>query len=298
MKTNEAAAGKWGQILPEFGIDRACLDGKHHPCPCSGDGEDRFRFSDRNGSGNYFCACSDGEKGGIGLLMCKTGMSFVEVAKRVDEMIGNAREHTDRKPRQSYYSHMLKTRAVSSYRSKYLRARGLEVAPGLQWCKEVDYRDDVTGNSVHPAMLAPIMRNGEFLTYHVTYLHDGGKAAVATPRKILPGLELRGGSCPLYEPAETMGVAEGVETAIAAKMIHDVPVWAALNTSLLKHFDPPAVCKHLLIFADHDANYAGQAAAYHLAHRLHHKLESVTVFVPPREGDDWNDVLLAARKAA
>lgn len=291
MKTNQAAAGRWREILPQWEIPESCLDGKHHPCPCTGEGEDRFRFSDRNGSGNYFCACSDGEKGGIGLLMCKTGMPFLEVAQRVDEMIGN-RNDEPRKPQQTYYSAMLRAKAASAKRSRYLEARGLEMPPGLQWCPEVTYHHDNGETAELPAMLAPIMRRGRFLTYHVTYLHEGAKAPVPTPRKILPcGLELRGGACPLYPPAETMGVAEGVETAIAASMIHKIPVWAALNTALMKHFEPPEECRHLIIMSDHDVNFAGQAAAYHLASRLYSKLDSVGVFIPPKEGWDWNDVL-------
>lgn len=296
MKTTEAAAGRWSEILPQFDIPASVLNGKHHPCPCTGEGEDRFRFSDRNGSGSYFCACSDGEKGGMGLLMCKTGMPFVEVAKRVDEMIGNRNDEPP-KPRQTYYCDLLRRKAQSAPRSRYLESRGLEMAPGLQWCNAVTYHHDNGDTAELPAMLAPIMRRGEFLTYHVTYLHGGAKAPVSAPRKILPCKpDLRGGACPLYPAAEIMGVAEGIETAIAAHILGGLPVWAALNTSLLKHFDPPPECKHLTIYADHDVNYAGQAAAYHLAHRLHGKLETVLIAMP-REPGDWNDVLLRERNA-
>lgn len=296
MKTIEAARGRWREILPQFDIPASALDGKHHPCPCTGDGDDRFRFSDREGSGAYFCQCSEGNKGGIALVMCRTGMTYAEVARKVDDIIGN---RADRPARQrATYAEQLRAHTERTFRSAYLDSRGLELAPGLEWCREVGYRDADGKLSKWPAMLAPITRNGQFLTYHVTYL-DGGKKAPVTPnRKILPGPELRGGACALYPAAETMGIAEGVETAIAAKLLHDVPVWAALNTALLKSFEPPEVCRHLLIFGDHDSNYAGQAAAYHLARRLVGKLDSVTVFLPYRPDADWNDVLLERAKEA
>ncbi|HEU4982060.1 MAG TPA: toprim domain-containing protein, partial [Acidobacteriaceae bacterium] len=75
-----------------------------------------------------------------------------------------------------------------------------------------------------------------------------------------------------------------------------VPVWSALNTSLLAAWMPPAGVTRVLIFADHDANWAGHAAAYALAHRLALKGVACEVRMPPP--GDWNDALLAHRSAA
>ena len=298
MKTLDAAKGRWLEILPRFGIPADALNGKHQPCPCTGGGTDRFRFADRDGSGSFFCACSQGDKGGLALIMCKTELGYAEVARQVDEIIGN-KSGGEATPRPTYYAGKLRAMAETSTRSAYLANRGLEVAPGLEFCRSVEYRHDDGKITRHPAMLAPIVRGGEFLTYHVTYLNRGAKADVPVPKKILPGPELRGAACPLYPAAETMGLAEGVETAIAASMIHgNMPVWAALNTALMKGFDPPPECRHLMIFADNDAHYAGHAAAYALAHRLAGKLDSVTVFMPQKQGQDWCDVLAASREVA
>jgi len=288
MKTVDAASGRWREIMQALGIE---VGRNHGPCPANGQGDDRFRFADRNGSGNYFCACSDGSKGGIGLVMCVKACEYKEAARMVDEVIGNSIDEADKKPPKPSYASQLRPHAIKSTRSAYLASRGLTVAPGLEWHKGVRYSSE--DKTLYAAMLAPIYRAGQFLTYHVTYLQDGAKAPLDPARKILPGPENRGGACPLYPPAETMGVAEGVETAIAASMLHGgLPVWAALNTALLKSFDPPPECKHLMIFGDNDANFAGHAAAYALAHRLQGKLESVTVFFPTKVGTDWNDVLI------
>src|SRR5690606_12526234 len=89
MKTTLAARGKWKKILVAHGIDAKFLDGAHHWCPVTGEGDDLFRFSDQNGSGDYFCACSQGGKGGFGLLECKTGRPFRQLAMDVDALLGN-----------------------------------------------------------------------------------------------------------------------------------------------------------------------------------------------------------------
>lgn len=296
MKTIEAAKGKWKQILTTFGIDGHALDGRHHACPCTGEGEDRFRFANREGSGSYFCACSDGSKGGIGLLECKTGRAFKDLAGEIDALIGNSHERIERV---QTYAERLREIAKPSQRSGYLASRGLEVAPGLLFAKGVEYRDDGEVVGKFDAMLAPITRAGRFQTLHVTYIDNRAKAAVRCPRKVLPGGQLAGGGVELYPAAEVMGVAEGVETAIAAHMLSGLPVHAALNTDMLAKWDAPAEAKAVTIFADNDRNFAGHKGAYALAHRLVLKGVLVTVQFPPEVDTDWNDVLLSqARQAA
>jgi putative DNA primase/helicase len=93
-------------------------------------------------------------------------------------------------------------------------------------------------------------------------------------------------------------VGEGIETCIAAKMLHGVPTHAALNTDMLAKWEPPSVAKVIVIFADHDRNYAGHKGAYALAHRLVLKGIEVDVQFPPQADTDWNDVLLGQRRAA
>ena len=61
----------------------------------------------------------------------------------------------------------------------------------------------------------------------------------------------------------------------------------------MESFVAPAGVRRLTIFADHDTNFAGQLAAYTLAHRLH-RLDlglAVEVNVPPEPDSDWLDVL-------
>lgn len=296
MKTTDAARGRWREILPSFGFDAKALDGKHHKCPCNGDGTDRFRFTDQNGSGSYFCACSAGDKGGFGLLECMTKRPFRELAADVDAIIGNTHEAPDA-PRTLSYAEQLRAIAKPSSRSSYLASRGLEVAPGLLWATGVDYRDDGKVVGQYAAMLAPITRKGEWQTFHVTYLSRGRKASVPSPRKVLPGGPISGGGVALYPAADIMGVAEGIETAIAAKMLFDCPTHAAISATGMAKWDAPDEAKEVHIFADNDANFAGIAAAWALAHRLKLRGVEPVVHLPPALGD-WNDVLLAQREAA
>jgi putative DNA primase/helicase len=284
----EHARGKWSLIITEILGEQFANSRKHGPCP-GGGGRDRYRFSDKTGTGSYFCACSDGSKDGFDLLQCACKWSFAEAAAAVEAVIGKPDQPAEERP--ASWAQKLRGQTIKIQRSKYLESRGLEVAPGLEWIHRLPYLHDGEKLGDYPAMLAPVYRDGKFLTYHVTYLSQGAKAPVPAPRKILPGPPLSGGACQLYPAAPEMGIAEGIETAIAAKMLTGIPTWAALNTSLMSGWSPPQGTKRVHIFADHDRHYAGHAAAYALAHRLVLKGIEVELHIPEEPGD-WNDVLL------
>jgi putative DNA primase/helicase len=101
-----------------------------------------------------------------------------------------------------------------------------------------------------------------------------------------------GGAIRLFAAAETMGVAEGIETALSAALIFKMPVWAVTSERLLRQWEPPTSAKRITVFGDNDANFVGQAAAYDLANKLVlRKRLSVKVEIPMTEGWDWNDVI-------
>lgn len=297
MRIFDHAAGKWPRIVSALVGEEFTNPRKHQPCPRNGEGTDRFRFSDHDGTGTFFCACSEGRSDGFDLIRCVKGCTFAQAADLVESVIGATpdRDNTP-KPR----AERMETMTVTE--SKYLASRGLEIAPGLRWTKAIDYFDEA-GKKVgtYAAMLGEIIRgegvDQKFLGYHVTYLQHGAKANVPSPRKILVG-GVTGGAVRLYPAAETMGIAEGIETAIAAKMITGMPVWAALNTALLSTWEPPAIAKKIFIFGDRDSNFAGQAAAYGLARRLKGKGVDVTVDLPGGVDVDWNDVWLEMQRKA
>jgi putative DNA primase/helicase len=287
MKLTDLTRGRWPEILPHF-MPKGLLDGKHHPCPKTG-GTDRFRFSDQQGTGNYFCACSNGQCSGFSLIECQTGMKFPEIADRIEEILG---EKGDKPKPETTWAERLAGQVVKSKRSLYLEGRGLEVPDMLRWHKALPYYIDGVEVGRYNAMLAPIMKGPKFLTYHVTYLHGGKKVAHDPCRKILPGPQITGASVPLYPAGRMLGIAEGVETAIAAKMLTGIPTWSAINTSMMEKWLCPPGVEHVVIFADNDENFAGHAAAYTLAHRLKCMGLVVEIRFPEIIGD-WNDVLLS-----
>jgi putative DNA primase/helicase len=296
MNTLEAAIGHWPRILAELGeVDPSLLDGRHHACPACG-GRDRFRFDDKDGRGTFYCSgCGAGD--GMKLLRAVTGHEFAPLAKRIDKLIGRNPGKAER--RMPTYADKLRSIAKPSKRSAYLASRGLEVAPGLLFARGVEYWDGERVAGSFDAMLAPVTRGGRWLTFHATYLHRGRKAPVDPCRKILPAHgSVTGAGVELYPAAEFMGVAEGVETAIAAKMLHGTPTHAALNTSMLAKWEPPPVAKSVWIYADNDESAAGHAAAWALCHRLRMKGLRAEVVMPPDVGTDWADVWLAQSRAA
>ena len=93
-QTADIARGRWREILPAVGIPSSFLTGRHGPCPAC-QGEDRFRFTDRNSDGDYYCsACGAGK--GIGLVAKVNGCTYAEAAQKIDEVIGYPRRRSTR----------------------------------------------------------------------------------------------------------------------------------------------------------------------------------------------------------
>jgi putative DNA primase/helicase len=100
----------------------------------------------------------------------------------------------------------------------------------------------------------------------------------------------------LFAPRETLGIAEGIETALAARALSGIPVWSAVSVGGYARLrNLPEGVRRLVIFGDRDESFAGQKGAYELAERIgrEHPGVRVEVRLPPETGADWNDVLLA-----
>lgn len=292
-RAKDMAKGRWRSVLSQLGIPDAVLDGKHHPCPSTGEGQDRFRFADRNGSGNYFCACSGGEKGGMALVMCHKGVDYAEAARLVESVVGQAQETPEkprRDPREALNRIRQRLKPVGPEVARYLKGRGLTVPPGLKQTR-LTYWDKGEKVGVFDCMVGLIQSHDDRpQSYHITYLKNGRKAPVEDPKKVMTPVDtITGAAVRLYPAAPEMGVAEGIETAIAASILFGVPVWAALNANSLAEFTPPSVCEQLTVFGDRDRSYHGQWAAYKLANRMVRAGLECGVVLPDR--GDWNDVL-------
>lgn len=167
-----------------------------------------------------------------------------------------------------------------------------------QTVERLRYQDDEP--SWHPAMVAMVSGpDGKPATLHRTYLtEDGHKAAVEVPRRLMPGTIPEGAAIRLFDEGPVLGIAEGIETALAAASLFGVPTWAAVSSGMLARWIPPDTAREIVVFGDRDPKFGGQAAAYALAHRLALRGLKVRVEIPARFGADWNDVLLDASRAA
>jgi putative DNA primase/helicase len=307
------ARGRWPEILLALGVGHHIINGKHQACPACG-GKDRFRFTDFQKQGDYFCGrCGSGN--GLKLLGLIHGWEWKQAAAEVDRVIGNLPP-----PRVDIgFSH---SRAASpggcrrlyaasrpingDAAGKYLTNRGLSQSDFegldkvLRYVPAMRYQEDHT---LHPGMIAVFSdAAGKPTTIHRTYLTGiGTKAALAPNRMFMAGTVPVGGAIRLSVPEENlscMGIAEGIETALSARALRSgLPVWAAGNDQLLRQWKPPVEAIEITIFADNDKSYAGQSAAYALAARLVNESvrdniqRRIIVDVPPQVGTDWNDIL-------
>src|SRR5262249_25184775 len=296
----ERARGQWRVVLLKVGINAQHLTGKNAPCPMCG-GRDRFKFFDTNRHGTWFCRqCSPEGGAGADLVMRFHGLAFRDAAKLIEQHVGalvayaKPKPGPDPRPRLRKLWADAKPTVQGDIVDTYLRSRGvgldvypntIRTAPSLRY-----YDDDAT--STFPAMLAVVHDlTGKPVTIHRTYIApDGsGKAPVDKPRKIA----CRHGKSPHVRPAPvkpTMGIAEGIESALSAMKLFRTPTWSVLSTYGLETFEPPAEIERLIVFADHDTNGAGQKAAYSLAARLSGRIV-VEVKFPKERRADRNDAL-------
>lgn len=295
--------GKWKGILGTFGIPESALTGKHGPCPLCG-GTDRFRWDNKDGRGTYICShCGSGD--GWDLLMKFKGWDFKTAAREVRQVVGMVERHAPRQE-QTPEQHREAVRRLwndctavqkGDPVDRYLSARGVgEMAypKSLRTCERCWF----ARGQEYPAMVAAVCGpDGKGVTLHRTYLDgQGGKAPVTEPKKLMPGKIPHGSAIRLGEPGEVLGIAEGIETALAAMQRFEVPVWAAISAGIMGHWEPPEGVEEVLVCGDNDTSFAGQAAAYQLAHRLSLKGLKVSVQLPEGAGTDWADY--AERTAA
>lgn len=279
MSAKEAAKGRWREILFALGVNPKILSGKHTACPFCRAGRDRFRFNPKTESGLWICnQCGGGD--GFSFLMQLNGWDFKMAKHEVDRVLGHGLPVVNR-PKPEDELPKLRSiwngaRPIGDLVRSYLFSRGIDTY-SICCLRETDN-----------AMVAMVTdAKGDFTQIHRTFLPSTKRLFGCGP--ITDGAAVR---LMQRERGSVLGVAEGIETSLSAAELFGVPVWAALNATLLRKWTPPDDVREVIIFADNDANYTGQSAAFALANTLSVKGLSVRIEIPDVVGEDWNDVLI------
>lgn len=305
-KTTDAVIGLWPEVFEHYGLPP--VTGKRHfkgKCPaCQSKGS--FRCDDKDGRGTWVCKCGAGD--GWKLLAITQGKDFKTLAAEVDTIIGREYqpntesqpvENGKKKQREAVskkYSGLADLRGTTG--EMYLRNRGINTLPSdaIRFCLEQPF------NGRHYQSLFSLATDdkGALCYLHRTLLDGDKKANLGESAKRMLSLQEdsyleHAGSVAIrmFPPASTLGIAEGIETALSCRQIYGCNVWAVLNTSLMKRFRAPMGVKHLIIFADTDLNGAGHAAAFECGHRnilSNNDVEKVSIRWP--ESGDFNDMLI------
>lgn len=179
---------------------------------------------------------------------------------------------------------------------------------------KADYYEEVEGKpddmakyiGTFPALLG-IVRSpeGKAISVHRTYLDPkgSGRPNLDETKKLMPKADSLIGAAirlaPVYLDGEVahVGIAEGIETALAATQLYGIPTWSAISASLLANFCPPKGITHVTIFADKDVSKAGENAAKALYNNLTEKEYVVNIIYPSmpipagKKSVDFADVL-------
>lgn len=335
----QLAKGQWADIFDDLFeeakkanplAEAFSANGFHVACPVHG-GSDGFRlFSDFLETGGTVCNTCGPHKDGFSTLAWLlehefgTG-AFRETVRRVADWlrvdhaqrVRPERKPLEFKPLVDPAKAAAKIREVwrsslplaDSVAEAYLRSRGIpkmHLPTSLRFHPGLQYWDAKQKKSLgtFPCLLAPIKnKENKIVSIHRIFLTaDGAKAPVPDAKKMMAMCDdIRGSAIRLQEAVgDTLGVAEGIETALAAHLISQMPVWSCVSAPLLELVEIPEHVTTVVIWADKDRSLRGEQAAHKLADRLEKQGKRVLICMPQLDipedskGIDWLDVLITA----
>jgi hypothetical protein len=174
---------------------------------------------------------------------------------------------------------------------RYLAGRGIRTSsPELRYHPRAPHGPKPC-TRFRPALIAAVRDETGLIAVHRTFLDTRSRrlAALEEPRCALG--RLGRGSVRLGGVGPTLGLAEGIETALSATALFGVPCWATLGTERFGLVALPPEVAELLLFVDNDA---GGRRAEALAREAFAHVPTIEARCPRRPGADWNDVLRAS----
>lgn len=167
----------------------------------------------------------------------------------------------------------------------------LQFAPALPY-----HQDGHLGD--YPCMVTKVTDvSGTGVTLHRTYFAPDGPGKLDLgedypAKKLMTATQngaTKGASIKLWLARSVLGLAEGIETALAVHAATGQHVWSTVSAGGMEAVIVPDVVKTVHIWADHDESGVGQQKAEELAQRLRDEGRTVYVHTPPETGQDWLD---------
>jgi hypothetical protein len=180
--------------------------------------------------------------------------------------------------------------AADSIQARFLASRGLTIDPPVSLrAATILHLDRYPLPAIIAAVQAPDRR---IIAVQQTLIDPRGdrKAQVRIPRQTVGALGW--GAVRLACAIDVLGLAEGVEKALAGMQLFRVPCWSSLGAARMHRVWIPDHVHELHIFVDNDD--AGRAAAERTAYAHRHR--RVLLRFPPEGFKDWDDVTAAKAK--
>lgn len=311
MRTVDAIKYHIPAVLAHYNLP-PITGGKHYrgECPMCGK-KNHYRMDNRDNKGTWICSCGNGDI--WKLLQTTQQKDFRTLAKEIDLLIGNSYTNNNQPKQLKSNINELRNRVIKKFNNleslkgtqaeKYLNNRHITLPTNV--CNIKYSPSEGKGNTALSAIYALATDlNGNLCYLHRTLLNGDSKANITTPKK-LNSLQdenyltyAKSVAIRLFPVSSTLGIAEGIETALSCYQIYKCNTWSTINAAFLEKFIAPLGVKHLMIFADTDWNLTGQSAAFKCAKNnllsIHNDVEKVTIRWP--EKGDFNDVLIQGLK--
>jgi len=169
----------------------------------------------------------------------------------------------------------------------YLQSRGitLPLPACLRFSTALQHRPS---GGTPKAMVAALQDDADqAVAIHRTYLKSDGQGKADIPHNKMALGPMGSAAVKLAPAGSVLGLAEGIETALSAMQLFDVPTWAVCGARFHKIYLPSKVRK-VVIFADQ--GLPGKQAAERAAKVFTRQRRQVDIRYP-ETGDDFNDQL-------